>query len=127
MGQNIYGVKTPNGFNISTGGIKTSNDYYWNSWGTKALTGSSVTGGADTATSTGNGVKFDYSQISGWISSAFSGVANIITAVATGKAIKQGNYYSQYNQGQYNSYNSSTTVIFLTAGIVALVVLLKKK
>lgn len=91
------------------------------------LTGASVTSTTTTSSgNTGSAVKFDWSQLGGYISSTLEGIGSIIQSVAVGKAIKNGTYYNKYNQGYYNSYNSTGTVIFVVAGVVALVVLLKK-
>ena len=90
------------------------------------LTGASVTSTTTSTGNTGSAVKFDWSQLGGYISSTLEGIGSIIQSVAVGKAIKSGTYYNQYNQGYYNSYNSTGTVIFVVAGVVALVVLLKK-
>ena len=75
-------------------------------------------------TSTGGASAFNWGSI---IEGVFNGAIGLTDAIFRGKAIQNGNYYTEYNQGENNAYNSMGTIIFLVAGITAIVLLLKRK
>lgn len=90
------------------------------------MTGTAVVGsGGEVSTGTSSG--FNYGMLPSIINAAGSLITGIIGAVYQGKAVKDGTYYNRYNQGMYNSYNSGATSLFLIAGVVVVVVLLKNK
>lgn len=65
-------------------------------------------------------------NIIGSVGDALSGlgamIGNIITSVGTSRAIQAGNYYSPYNQGQYNSNNNVTIALVAIAAVGILLV-----
>lgn len=90
-------------------------------------TGSNVTanGNAAADVSTGAGAGFNYGLIPSIITASGQFLSSIIGTIYQGKAIKAGTYYNRYNQGYNNNYNSGSTSLFLIAGVVVVVVLLK--
>ena len=66
------------------------------------------------------------SSIGNLVSGIGSAVGSVFEGIGKGRAIENGNYYNQYNQGVNNSMNSSGTAIFLVAAIAVTVLIVKK-
>lgn len=71
---------------------------------------------------TGGAVEFNWSGLADTI---LTGTTNLVSAIFAGKAMQNGTYYNKYNQGANNAFNSSGTLLLITAGIVAIVALKK--
>lgn len=85
-----------------------------------------TTGAAVTSNNAGTTGQAVLNNLASYINSIGNAVSNVIFASGQKKALENGNYYSSYNQGQYNSYNSTGTIIFVMAGVVAIVLIAKK-
>lgn len=63
-------------------------------------------------------------SIGGALASVGDMIGTIITSVGTSRALQSGNYYSRYNQGQYNSNYVGIALIAVAA--VSIIVIAKK-
>lgn len=84
------------------------------------VTGNGVTN------ATGSASTFNWGGLGDVISAGGQAISNIVSAVFAGKAVQSGNYYSQYNQGNNNAWNSTGTIVLIMASVTALVLLKKQ-
>ena len=96
---------------------------------TTPTTGENVKGTGTGASDeqTGQSTGFNFGLLPAIITASGNFLSNVISAFYVGSSIKKGTYYSKYNQGVNNNYNSGSTSLFLIAGTVIIVVLLKNK
>lgn len=84
-------------------------------WNTLGGTNITQTQAGDNSRSNGSGAASIIDSVSGALSALGGAIGSIITSVGTSRALQNGNYYSRYNQGVYNSTNSNLTIIAIVA------------